>query len=187
MDVVLPPGSHPYPEADLPEIPPEGGSTRYLCKGTREGKECGLPKMFPGSKCGNSQCSKHGETRKRDSYADARKSSGNILCNVENEDGEICGYPKPAPRSKCTRPGCKGTTKYGKRKKRKGERPPAEGPSKVDLPKVDSSSNPFSLENFYGSPDEGKLKSKKKTKKIKKKKKTKKKKPKKRNRSSRKE
>ena len=99
MDVVLPPGSHPYPEADLFEIPPEGGSTGvfckgtkeeekcveppegsstiYLCKGTREGEKCGLPKMYPRSKCENPKCSKYGETRKRDSYTSARKSSGN--------------------------------------------------------------------------------------------------------------
>jgi hypothetical protein len=187
MDVVLPPGSHPYPEADLFEIPPEGDSTGIFCKGTRRGIKCGLPKMYPGSKCENLQCSKYGKTRKRNSYTSGRKSSGKFACNVENEGGEICGAQKSAPGSKCTRPSCEGVTKYGKRKKSKGERPPAEGPSKVDLTKVDYSSNPFSIENFYGIPDEGKLKSKKKTKKIKKKKKTKKKKPKKRKRSSRKE
>ena len=179
MDVVLPPGSHPYHGADLFEIPPEGDSTGFFCKGTRGGKECGLSKMYPRSKCVNPKCSKYGETRKRNSYTDARKKgTRNFVCNRENEDGVICGAQKSAPGSKCTRQGCEGDTKYGKRKKRKGERPPAEGPSKIDLPEVDSSSNPFSLENFYGSPDKGKLKSKKKTKKIKKRKKTKKKKPK---------
>lgn len=128
MDVVLPPFENPFYQPGtfkIPPIPPS--SDRIICRGKRDGMECGLPKMYPRSPCANPKCSRFIEDAGGDAGGDAGREAGSWTCARIDEKGNVCRAPKKSARGRCSER-CGGVTKYGINKGRgKSRRPKAQG------------------------------------------------------------
>tara|TARA_A200000113_G_scaffold203464_1_gene198571 strand:+ start:1213 stop:1818 length:606 start_codon:yes stop_codon:yes gene_type:complete len=167
-DLVLPPDVNPYYQPGRFVIPPkETSPEEIICRGKREGMECGLPKMYPNQSCSDKDCSKYREKSKSrgDAGGDSGREASSWTCARIDEEGNVCGAEKSSARSRCSKL-CRGLTQYeiNKRKKQgKSRRPKALGVDEASVHPRDIACASF-LDNA------AKLKSKKKRRNTKKRK-----------------